>query len=105
MSRRVLSWRLSSRIDGSQTLEKALAHHDRPDIFNTGQGSWFTGSAFTGVFANNGIAVGMDRKGVWRDYVLVGSLWRSVKCEEMYPFALQLNSGDRTTGLNFSRSL
>jgi transposase InsO family protein len=125
-----------------ETLEEALAHHDRPDIFNIDQGSQFTGSAFIGVFANNGIAVGMDSKGAWRDYVLVEPLWRSVKYEDVYlracgrpaarftaisdpiiaaahvraltarrpiephsPFALELNSRDRTTGANFSRSV
>jgi transposase InsO family protein len=33
----------------------------------TDQGSQFTGSAFTGVLATNGIAVSMDGKRVWRD--------------------------------------
>ena len=31
--------------------------------FNTDQGSQFTGAAFTGILANNGIAIGMDGKG------------------------------------------
>ena len=56
-----------------------MAHHDKPDIFNTDQGSQFTGVAFTGVLADNGIAIGMDGKGAWRDNVFVERLWRSVK--------------------------
>ena len=32
-----------------ETLEDALARHGKPDIFNTDQGSQFTGAAFTGV--------------------------------------------------------
>ena len=56
----------------------------KPDIFNTDQGSQFTGSAFTGVLANNGIAISMDGKGAWRDNVFVERLWRSVKYEEVY---------------------
>jgi putative transposase len=44
----------------------------------------FTGSAFTGVLANNGIAISMDGKGAWRDNVFVERLWRSVKYEEVY---------------------
>jgi putative transposase len=32
-----------------ETLEDALARHGKPEIFNTDQGSQFTGSAFTGV--------------------------------------------------------
>ena len=48
------------------------------------QGSQFTGSAFTGVLANNGIAISMDGKGAWRDNVFVERLWRSVIYEEVY---------------------
>ena len=53
-------------------------------IFNTDQGSQFTGAAFTGVLASNGIAISMDGKGAWRDNVFVERLWRSVKYEEVY---------------------
>ena len=53
-----VSWRLS--IDGRGVLggdiEDALARHSKPDIFNTDQGSQFTGAAFTGALAN-GIAI------------------------------------------------
>ena len=86
-SRRVLSWRLSITMEAAfcvATLEDALAHHGKPDIFNTDQGSQFTGSAFTGVLANNKIAISMDGKGAWRDNVFVERLWRSVKYEEVY---------------------
>jgi transposase InsO family protein len=41
-------------------LEDALARHERPDLFNTDQGSQFTGAAFTGVLASHGIAISMD---------------------------------------------
>src|SRR4030081_3331719 len=57
-SRRVLAWRVSITMEAAfciETLEDALATHDKPDIFNTDQGSQFTGSAFTGVLANNDI--------------------------------------------------
>jgi len=86
-SRRVLSWRLSITMEAAfcvETLEDALARHSKPDIFNTDQGSQFTGSVFTGVLANNGIAISMDGKGAWRDNVFVERLWRSVKYEEVY---------------------
>ena len=43
-----------------------LARHGKPEIFNTDQGSQFTGSTFTGVLAGNGIAISMDGKGAWR---------------------------------------
>ena len=86
-SRRVLSWRLSITMEAAfcvETLEDALARHGKPDIFNTDQGSQFTGSAFTGVLGDNGIAISMDGKGAWRDNVFVERLWRSVKYEEVY---------------------
>ncbi len=86
-SRRVLSWRVSITMEAAfcvETLEDALAHHGKPDIFNTDQGSQFTGTAFTGVLTDNGIAISMDGKGAWRDNVFVERLWRSVKYEEVY---------------------
>ena len=93
-SRRVLSWRVSITMEAAfciETLEDALARHGKPDIFNTDQGSQFTGSAFTGVLIENGIAISMDGKGAWRDNVFVERLWRSVKYEEVYLKAYVFN--------------
>ena len=86
-SRRVLAWRVS--IDMAvdfclEAVEEAMARHGKPDIFNTDQGSQFTSVAFTGVLADNGIAISMDGRGAWRDNVFVERLWRSVKYEEVY---------------------
>jgi putative transposase len=86
-TRRVLSWRLSITMEAAfcvATLEDALARHGKPEIFNTDQGSQFTGAAFTGVLTDNGIAISMDGRGAWRDNVFVERLWRSVKYEEVY---------------------
>jgi putative transposase len=86
-TRRVLSWRVSITMEAAfcvETLEDALAKHGKPEIFNTDQGSQFTGAAFIGVLAKNGIAISMDGKGAWRDNVFVERLWRSVKYEEVY---------------------
>jgi putative transposase len=86
-SRRVLSWRVSITMEAAfcvETLEEALAKHGKPEIFNTDQGSQFTGATFTGVLNQNGIAISMDGKGAWRDNVFVERLWRSVKYEEVY---------------------
>ena len=86
-SRRVLSWRLSITMEAAfcvETLEDAMARHGKPEIFNTDQGSQFTGAAFTSVLIKNGIAISMDGKGAWRDNVFVERLWRSVKYEEVY---------------------
>ncbi len=86
-SRRVLAWRLSISMEEDFCLaavEEALAKHGRPDIFNTDQGSQFTGTAFTGLLLANKIAISMDGRGAWRDNVFVERLWRSVKYEEVY---------------------
>jgi putative transposase len=86
-SRRVLSWRVSITMEAAfcvEALEDALARQGKPDIFNTDQGSQFTGQAFTGVLVDNAIAISMDGKGAWRDNVFVERLWRSVKYEEVY---------------------
>src|SRR5947209_6582415 len=86
-SRRVLSWRVSITMEATfcvEVLEDAVARHGKPQIFNTDQGSQFTGSAFTGVLIKNAIAISMDGKGAWRDNVFVERLWRSVKYEEVY---------------------
>mgnify|MGYP001813680105 CR=1 FL=1 len=86
-SRRVLSWRLSITMEAAfcvEVLEEALAKYGKPEIFNTDQGSQFTGAAFTGVLKRNGIAISMDGKGAWRDNVFVERLWRSIKYEEVY---------------------
>src|SRR6266403_3675024 len=86
-TRRVLSWRLSITMEAAfcvETLEDALARHGRPNIFNTDQGSQFTGTAFTNLLASHGIAISIDGKGAWRDNVFVERLWRSVKYEEVY---------------------
>ena len=55
-SRRVLSWRLSITMEAAfclEALDEALARHGRPEIFNTDQGSQFTGHDFTGVLLGN----------------------------------------------------
>ncbi len=86
-TRRVLSWRLSITMEAAfcvETLEDALTRHGKPDIFNTDQGSQFTGQAFTSVLADNGIAISMDGKGAWRDNVFAERLWRTIKYEEVY---------------------
>jgi putative transposase len=86
-SRRVLAWRVSITLEAAfcvEAVEDALARYGKPEIFNTDQGSQFTGAAFTGVLIKNQIVISMDGKGAWRDNVFVERLWRSVKYEEVY---------------------
>ena len=86
-ARRILAWRLSNTMEAEfcvEVLEDALARHGRPEIFNSDQGSQFSGAAFTGVLIREDIAISMDGKGAWRDNVFVERFWRSVKYEEVY---------------------
>lgn len=99
-SRRVLSWRVSITLEASfcvETLEEALAKHGKPEIFNTDQGSQFTGAEFTDVLIRNGVKISMDGKGAWRDNVFVERLWRSVKYEEVYLHAYDSVSDARAS--------
>jgi putative transposase len=90
-SRYVLSWRLSNTLDAGfcvEALEEAL-RKGRPEIFNTDQGSQFTGEAFTGLLKQRGIRISMDGKGSYNDNLFIERLWRSVKYEEVYLKAYQ----------------
>ena len=86
-SRRVLAWKLSITMEISfciEALEEALTTNEKPEIFNTDQGSQFTSEAFTGRLKKEGISISMDGRGRWRDNVFVERIWRSIKYEEVY---------------------
>jgi putative transposase len=86
-TRRILVWRLSNTMEASfcvDVVEEALAKYGSPQIFNTDQGSQFTGTQFTGLLSSNGIAISMDGKGAWRDNVFIERFWRTIKYEEVY---------------------
>lgn len=86
-SRKVLSWRLSNTLDASfcvDALEEAIDTYGKPGIFNTDQGSQFTGTDFIDVLKREDIQISMDGKGRWVDNVFIERLWRSVKYEEVY---------------------
>jgi putative transposase len=86
-SRKILSLKLSITTDVSfflEAVEEPLASHDKPEIFNSDQGSQFTSQAFTELLRNNEIAISMDGKGCWRENVFVERIWRTIKYEEVY---------------------
>lgn len=91
-TRRVLSWRLSISMTADfcvEAVEEAIARYGAPELFNTDQGSQFTGADFIGLLTQHGIQISMDGKGCWRDNVFVERLWRSVKYEEVYLHAYE----------------
>jgi putative transposase len=86
-SRKVLAWRLSNTMQADfcvEALEDALARHGRPEIFNTDQGSQFTGIDFTDALIKAGVRISMDGKGRFMDNIFVERLWRSLKYEDIY---------------------
>ena len=86
VSRYVLAWRLSNLLEADfciEALEEAL-RQGPPEIFNTDQGSQFTGDGFTGMLRGHGVAISMDGRGRFADNIFVERLWRSLKYEEVY---------------------
>ena len=86
-SRYVLSWEVSTTMDKDfcvSALQSAIRRFGKPDIFNTDQGSQYTGNDFTGVLKQHQIQISMDGKGRYMDNIFIERLWRSVKYEEIY---------------------
>lgn len=88
-TRKVLGWRASNTMDAELCLgainDAVIQSGGRlPEIFNTDQGSQFTGQEWIGRLQELGIAISMDGKGRWMDNVFIERLWRSVKYEEIY---------------------
>lgn len=86
-SRYVLSWRLSNTLEGAfcrEALEESLAGN-KPEIFNTDQGTQFTSNEFQEILANEkDIKVSMDGKGRALDNIFIERFWRSLKYEYVY---------------------
>ena len=99
-SRRILAWKLSITMDTSfciEALEEALSMNEKPEIFNTDQGSQFTSEAFTERLKEEGIKISMDGRGRWRDNVFVERVWKSIKYEEVYLHAYESVSQARAS--------
>jgi putative transposase len=95
-SRRMLAWKLPITMEACfciEALEEALSRNEKPEIFNTDQGSQFTSEAFTARLKEEGIKISMDGKGRWRDNVFVERIWN----EEVYWNAYASVSETRTS--------
>ena len=85
-SRYVLAWRLSNTLEADfriDALDEALGR-EVPEVFNTDQGSQFTGQGFTRTLQDQGVKISHDGKGRYQDNILVERLWRTVKYGEIY---------------------
>ena len=97
-SRKVLAWKVSNSLDDRfcvEALQEALDVYGTPEVFNTDQGSQFTGNRFTSILEDAKIKISMDGKGRWMDNVFIERLWRSVKYEEVYLRAYENGSQAR----------
>ena len=97
-TRKVLSWRLSNTMDAGfcvEALHEAMARFGRPEIFNTDQGSQFTGFEWTNALAEAGVKISMDGRGRWIDNRFIERLWRSLKYECIYLQAFETGSEAR----------
>lgn len=92
-SRAVLAWELSNTMDSAfcvRTLRAALCTTGRkPKIFNTDQGSQFTGADWISELQANDIQISMDGRGRWMDNVFIERLWRSLKYEKLRLWSYQ----------------
>ncbi len=85
-SRYVISWEVSNSLDRFfciDALENAF-RHEKPEIFNTDQGSQFTSIDFTSRLLQAHIRISMDGRGRYLDNIFIERLWRSVKHEHVY---------------------
>lgn len=85
-SRFVLDWQVNTSLEADfciETLERVLKNN-KPEIFNTDQGSQFTTPRFVKPLLDKGIRVSMDGRGRALDNIFVERLWRSVKQEKIY---------------------
>ena len=90
-SRLIIAWEMSNTMgEGfcTEALNKSL-QMGVPEIFNTDQGSQFTGNAFISILLAHGIKPSMDGKGRATDNAPIERFWRSVKWEEVYLFEPQ----------------
>jgi len=104
-SRYVLSWRLCNTLEADfcvEALQEALSR-GTPEIFNTDQGSQFTGDAFTGMLEQHDIRISMDGKGSYNDNLFIERLWRTVKYEEVYLKAYRDGSEARVAMADYFR--
>jgi len=86
-SKAVLSWEISNCMDTDLVmgvLNKALSTYDKPDIFNTDQGSQYTSFIHTQTLKDNDITISMDGKGRATDNICIERFWRSAKVERIY---------------------
>lgn len=85
-SRYVLSWGLSNTLESkcSQEVLREALKKDKPEFFNTDQGSQFTSNDYISILKKAEIAISMDGRGRALDNIFVERLWKTIKYECVY---------------------
>jgi transposase InsO family protein len=63
-----------------EALREAVELYGRPEIFNTDQGSQYTGKEFIVILQEANIRISMNGRGRALDNVMLERLWRTVDC-------------------------
>lgn len=81
-SKAILSYKLSNSMDSrlvTSILEEALSKYPSPLIFNSDQGSQYTGSEHIRILENHGIQISMNCKGRSIDNIIMERFFRTLK--------------------------
>jgi putative transposase len=90
-SRYIVGWSISNTMEAEwvcAVVRDAVAHHGRPEIINSDQGSQFTSDQYQKLFKPGApcdeVRVSMDGKGRAIDNVFIERFWRTLKHEHIY---------------------
>jgi putative transposase len=103
-SRFILSAYLSTTLEADfciETLQIALNKYQKPEIFNTDQGSQFTSFNWCDLLKEKDIKISHDGKGRCFDNIINERLWRTVKYEEVYLKSYESVNEARINLMNF----
>jgi len=81
-SKAILSYKLSNSMDTSlvtDVLKDALSKYPAPQIFNSDQGSQYTGHEHTGILKENNIQISMNGRGRSIDNIAIERFFRTLK--------------------------
>lgn len=81
-SKAILSYKLSNSMDSllvTEVLEDALTKYPSPQIFNSDQGSQYSGHEHISILKNNNIKISMNGKGKSIDNIVIERFFRTLK--------------------------
>jgi putative transposase len=84
-----------------EALNSAILYYQKPEIFNTDQGSQFTSHGWIDSLAEHNIRISMDGKGRCFDNIFVERFWRTIKYEEVYLKSYETVNEARSALLKF----